>query len=92
MWLGSNSGSDSGKAVRVELALALAMALVWLPASSFSTGSPKSKPGPLNPRDQAHSSVGESFSCFPIVQSFHSGVPSSFVLPPGKLPAPIPSD
>lgn len=69
----SNSGSDSGKAVRAGLAVALAMAVVWLPASSSRTGSPKSKPGPLSPREQADSSVGEGFSCFPVVQTLHSG-------------------
>lgn len=73
VWLGSNSGSDSGKAVRAGLAVALAMAIVWLPASSSRTGSPKSKSGPLSPREQADSSVGEDFSCFPVVQSPHSG-------------------
>lgn len=73
VWLGSNSGSDSRKAVRVGLAVALAMAVVWLPVSSSRAGSPKSKPGPLSPREQVDSSVGEGFSCLPVVQSPHSG-------------------
>lgn len=46
VWLDSDSGSDSGKAVRVELALVLAMVKMCCPVFSSRTGHPKAEPGP----------------------------------------------